>query len=145
MTISLKRSSAPGLRCTATLSSRTVEAEKLMARLEWGEYVRGADGEVWRRTRWTFPFQGQGEEGLEEWQQASGRIRTDVRPLEPDRDEQYARALFAWISRPGPPGELFAFYEQEPPDPPPGPASPRRGAVTDLWGNPIDKRRGRRR
>jgi len=143
-TIALGSARAAG----TSLSTSVVDGDTLLARLEWGENVETGEGQVWRRTRWTFPFPGQDDEELEEWQRANGSVRTDVRPLELDHDERYARALFARIAHPraSAGGGFSAFDERESfEEPPPLPGTSARHQVTDIWGNPIDRRRGRRR
>ena len=144
-TIELGQPAQPGLACPATLTSTAVEGDKLLARLEWGDPAVFNGGEVWRSTRWSFRLPGQGDRQLEEWQQLTGHVRTDVDPHELDRDEHYARGLLGRIERRPAGGEPAASADEAPMEAPSVPSGPRREQVTDLWGNPIDKRRRRRR
>lgn len=96
-TVTLGRSPGPQLPCAATLSSRVVDGEKLVARLEWGEYRHMSDGETWRDTHWVFRCGNQDDAELEEWQRVTGRVRTHPEPEELDHDEQYARGLLSRI------------------------------------------------
>jgi hypothetical protein len=58
-------------------------------------------------------------------------------------------ARLGGMGAPGPTnprGEFTAAFEHEPSSPtPPAPSAPNRQQVTDIWGNPIDARRHRRR
>jgi hypothetical protein len=145
-TVELGQPGRPGLPGPATLTSTAVEADKLLVRLEWGEPEVFSGGEIWRRTHWSFRLPEQEDRQLEEWQQVIGHVRTDVHPQELDRDEHYARGLLARIDRRVVRGEPAAPADQEAPtEAPPVPGGPHREQVTDIWGNPIDKRRRGRR
>jgi hypothetical protein len=143
--ITLGHPPAQGLPGTASLSSRAVEAEKLVARLEWGEHISVRGEEVWRRTHWTFRFGGQLDEALEEWQQVTGHVRTDGGRGDVDRDEYYARGLLARIGRGPAPGGSVAALTADQSEEAPEPTGAAGEQVTDIWGNPLDRRRRRRR
>lgn len=145
-TITLGEAPEPELPRAATLSSRRVETEELLAELEWGDYLRLTGNERWRRTHWTFRFPGQDSDQLEQWQRITGQVRTSPAPQEVDRDEWFARGLLARIRRPAGDGGESAGVDRGPLEQAPAEPSPSRGErVTDIWGNPLDKRGRRRR
>lgn len=145
-TITLGVSPQPGLPCAATLSTKTLDGEKLTAHLEWGEYLTVGGSELWRRTHWTFPLTGQADGQLEEWQRVTGSVRLDAGQTGLDYDERYARGVFERIGRAvSDSGAVAAGDRDVHEQPPPAPSDSAGQPVTDIWGNPLEKRRRRRR
>jgi hypothetical protein len=145
-TITLEPAPEPGAVGGVTLSSRTVKSEEVLARLQWGDYLRIPGEDRWRRTHWTFRYPDQSDDQLEEWQRVSGNVRTSSQPEALDRDEAYARELLARVRRhPVGVGSAEPTEQSRPAQGWAGPDAPPRQQVTDVWGNPLEKRRRKRR
>jgi hypothetical protein len=116
-----------------TLTSRPLEAHRLMVSLRWA-------GD---RSRWTFRYMGE-PEADERWQDISGSVATDAgsgREQLDDR-EQFARALAGragWASAPQEPAAAEPASPSAPEDA--GEDKPWWRAQTDIWGRPLDVRR----
>jgi hypothetical protein len=107
---------------TVTLTSRPLDADRLVVRLEWDE-----DG-----SRWSFRYVGE-PAPREPWQAISGSVVVDgsTGREHPDDREQFARVVASragWkpVAIAQPPSEQL---EQD---------EPRWRARTDVWGRPLD-------
>jgi hypothetical protein len=74
------------------LTSRPIDGEKIVCRLDWGERIHLRDTETWQQTQWTFRHEGEPDDDLAEWQQISGAVRI-VPPGAIDQGEALARAI----------------------------------------------------
>jgi hypothetical protein len=116
------------------LSSRPLDSGRLTVRLQWAE----------GSSRWTFGYVGE-PDPRERWQHISGSVTIDGgtgRERLDDR-EQFARAVAERA------GWIHGTEEPSAAEPPaegaqeePGQDEPRWRARTDVWGRPLDVRRG---
>jgi hypothetical protein len=98
-TISIASPRSHGEICAVTMTSRSLDGHRLVARMEWGKRVPMRDGEVWQHTHWTFRYRDQEDDELEEWQQVSGMVRVTPLPVELDHEEEYARSLLSRVGQ----------------------------------------------